>query len=193
MKVVKWLFDLTCQFLSFNNLQQSSTIIQLKFNNLQLAFMNKQHHYKATITWTGNRGEGTKTYKGYDRSHRISIDDKVDIEGSSDTAFLGDRTKHNPEDMLVASLSTCHMLWFLHLCADNGIIVTGYVDEATGTMAETGKGGHFTEVVLHPQVTITDQSKIDKANSLHEEAHSHCFIANSCNFPVRHQPGCITA
>ena len=153
-------------------------------------FMHKEHTYKATITWTGNRREGTKTYKGYDRSHRISITNKPDIEGSSDTPFQGDGTKHNPEDMLVSALSTCHMLWFLHLCSDNGIVVTAYVDEATGTMLQTDKGGHFKEVILHPQVTITDPSQIDKANSLHEEANKHCFIANSCNFPVNHQPVC---
>ncbi|MEO8772334.1 MAG: OsmC family protein [Ferruginibacter sp.] len=152
--------------------------------------MGKEHHYKTTITWTGNRGEGTKTYKGYDRSHNISINNKIDISASSDAPFMGDITKHNPEDMLLASLSSCHMLWFLHLCADSGIVVSNYVDNATGTMVETGKGGHFTEVVLHPQVTITDRALVDKANSLHEEAHKCCFIANSCNFPVTHAPVC---
>jgi organic hydroperoxide reductase OsmC/OhrA len=155
--------------------------------------MAKEHHYKATVTWTGNRGEGTKNYKGYDRSHRISINNKVDIEGSSDPAFLGDSTKHNPEDMLITSLSTCHMLWFLHLCADNGIIVTEYIDEATGTMVETDSGGHFAEVMLHPRVTITDSNKIDSANALHEAANKLCFIANSCNFPIRHEPVCRIA
>ena len=154
--------------------------------------MGKEHHYKATITWTGNRGEGTKTYKGYDRSHTISISNKIDISASSDAPFMGDITKHNPEDLLLASLSSCHMLWFLHLCADNGIVVTSYTDNAKGTMVETGKGGHFTEVVLYPHVTITDRAMIDKANSLHEEAHTCCFIANSCNFPVKHEPVCNT-
>lgn len=152
--------------------------------------MGKQHHYKATITWTGNRGEGTKTYKGYDRSHNISINNKNDIPASSDAPFMGDITKHNPEDLLLASLSSCHMLWYLHLCSDNGIVVTGYVDNATGTMIENGKGGHFEEVVLHPQVTITDIAQVEKANSLHDEAHQCCFIANSCNFPVKHVPVC---
>ncbi len=153
--------------------------------------MHKEHHYNARVTWTGNRGEGTANYKGYDRNHRISIEHKPDIEGSSDTAFLGDATRHNPEDMLLSSLSACHMLWYLHLCADNGIVVTDYHDDATGTMLQTDQGGHFTEVVLHPQVTITDSNKISLANELHEEAHKHCFIANSCNFPVTHDPVCI--
>ena len=152
--------------------------------------MGKEHYYKATITWTGNRGEGTKTYKAYDRNHTISINNKIEISASSDAPFMGDITKHNPEDLLLASLSSCHLLWFLHLCADNGIVVTNYVDNATGTMVETVKGGHFTEVVLHPQVTITDRAMIEKANSLHEEAHKCCFIANSCNFPVKHAPVC---
>ena len=152
--------------------------------------MTKDHHYHTSIAWTGNRGEGTKSYKGYDRSHTIKIKGKADIEGSSDTAFMGDPAKHNPEDMLVASLAVCHMLWYLHLCADNGICVTDYHDEASGTMQQTEAGGRFTEVVLHPVVTITDKAQIEKANALHEQAHKSCFIANSCNFPIKHEPLC---
>lgn len=153
--------------------------------------MHKEHHYNARVTWTGNRGEGTAHYKGYDRSHNISINNKPDIQGSSDTPFLGDPTRHNPEDLLLASLSACHMLWYLHLCADNGIIVTDYHDEATGTMMQTEQGGHFTQVILHPQVTITDSNKISLAIQLHDAAHKNCFIANSCNFPVTHEPVCM--
>jgi organic hydroperoxide reductase OsmC/OhrA len=153
--------------------------------------MHKEHHYNARVTWTGNRGEGTAHYKGYDRSHNISINNKPDIQGSSDTPFLGDPTRHNPEDLLLASLSACHMLWYLHLCADNGIIVTDYHDEATGTMLQTEQGGHFTQVTLHPQVTITDSNKISLAIQLHDAAHKNCFIANSCNFPVTHEPVCV--
>lgn len=153
--------------------------------------MHKEHHYNARVTWTGNRGEGTAHYKGYDRSHNISINNKPDIQGSSDTPFLGDPTRHNPEDLLLASLSACHMLWYLHLCADNGIIVTDYHDEATGTMLQTEQGGHFTQVILHPQVTITDSNKISLAIQLHDAAHKNCFIANSCNFPVTHEPVCM--
>lgn len=152
--------------------------------------MNKEHQYNATITWTGNKGEGTTNYKAYDRSHVISIKNKPDIQASSDAPFLGDVTKHNPEDMLLASLSSCHMLWYLHLCADKGIVVTSYKDEVTGTMLQTEKGGHFTLVELNPQVTITDSSMIEEANMLHRIANQHCFIANSVNFPVQHNSVC---
>ncbi len=154
--------------------------------------MHKEHHYNTSIIWTGNRGDGTKTYKGYDRSHTIFIKNKIDIEASSDGAFMGDTTKHNPEDLFLASLSSCHMLWFLHLCADHGIVVTDYRDDANGTMLQTDTGGHFTEVILHPEVVITDKTKLQKANELHDDAHKHCFIANSCNFPVKHQAICKT-
>ena len=151
--------------------------------------MSKQHNYAVAVKWTGNRGSGTTDYRAYDRSHTISVAGKGEILASSDTPFMGDNTKYNPEDMLVASLSSCHMLWYLHLCADAGIVVTDYTDNATGilTQSPTG-GGHFTEVTLHPVVTITDASMIEKANGLHKKANEMCFIANSCNFPVRHEP-----
>jgi len=150
-----------------------------------------EHHYSLTIKWTGNRGKGTTGYRDYDRSHTISITGKPDLLGSSDTAFQGDAAKHNPEDLLVASISTCHMLWFLHLCADAGIVVTGYTDNATGTLhiPPTG-GGRFTEVTLHPAVTITDRSRTEEANELHQKAHEKCFITNSVNFPVRCEGVC---
>ncbi|CAN5877294.1 OsmC family protein [soil metagenome] len=155
--------------------------------------MLKEHNYKTTIEWTGNRGEGTKNYRAYDRSHRISADHKPAIEASSDPAFMGDATKYNPEELFLASLSSCHMLWYLHLCSDNGIVVVEYKDEATGTMLEASTGGHFTEVVLHPVVTISDRSKIEKANELHHTANKYCFMSNSCNFPVKHEPHCLMA
>lgn len=154
--------------------------------------MNKQHNYTTTITWTGNKGTGTSRYDVYERSHTLSIANKPDLLCSSDTPFRGDGTKHNPEDMLLASLSSCHMLWYLHLCADAGVIVTDYVDNATGTMIEDENGGRFTEVTLHPKVTVKDASMIEKANELHEIAHKKCFIANSCNFPVKHEPMTVT-
>ncbi len=154
--------------------------------------MKKQHDYFVTVEWTGNRGHGTTGAADYDRNHTISVNNKADILGSSDTPFRGDGTRHNPEDMLLSALSTCHMLWYLHLCADAGVIVTDYIDKATGSMAEMpGGGGHFTEVVLHPIVKVTEAGMVGKANELHDEAHKKCFIANSVNFPVRHEPQCL--
>jgi len=153
--------------------------------------MGRELIYTVAVKWTGNIGSGTSGYADYERSHLISITNKPDILASSDSPFRGDNTKHNPEDMLVASLSTCHMLWYLHLCADAGIIVTDYTDKATGTLVlpEGGKG-YFSEVTLHPVVTITDKNKIDQANELHNAARQSCFIANSVNFPVGHKPVC---
>ncbi|ROI01802.1 MULTISPECIES: OsmC family protein [unclassified Chryseobacterium] len=149
----------------------------------------KNHYYKTTIQWTGNKGSGTSGYRDYDRSHTISAENKTMIEGSSDPAFRGDRTKYNPEEMFLSSLSSCHMLWYLHFCAEAGVIVTEYTDEATGIMAETANGsGHFTEVTLHPVVTVAEESMVEKAEQLHHKAHEFCFIANSVNFPVKHKP-----
>ncbi len=151
--------------------------------------MSKQHHYKATIKWTGNNGTGTDNYRNYERSYQISVENKSAILGSSDPAFRGDKTKHNPEDLLVSSLCACHMLWYLHLCSEAGVIVVDYIDNATGIMVETSNGGgHFTEVTLNPIVVVAENSMIDKANELHKKANELCFVANSVNFPVRHNP-----
>lgn len=147
----------------------------------------KHHHYKTTIEWTGNKGSGTNNYRDYERSHTISVENKPTIEGSSDPAFRGDKTKYNPEEMLLSSLSSCHMLWYLHFCSEAGIIVTAYIDNATGIMEEGSNGsGRFTEVVLRPVVTITNETQIEKAKELHTKANEFCFIANSVNFPVKH-------
>ena len=153
--------------------------------------MAKQHHFKVQTTWTGNKGVGTENYSAYERDHVFSIENKPDLLASADPAFLGDGTKHNPEDLLIASISACHMLWYLHLCASNGITVVGYTDNASGILTVTeSNGGHFTEVTLRPTVIITDDTQIDLANELHKEANKKCFIANSCNFPVHHSPDC---
>ncbi len=151
--------------------------------------MSGQHQYKATIKWTGNKGTGTDNYRNYERSHQIIIENKSEIFGSADPAFLGDKTKHNPEDLLVSSLSACHMLWYLHLCSEAGVIVSDYIDNATGIMVETSNGGgQFKEVTLNPIVTVTEQYMVDKANELHKKASELCFIASSVNFPVKHNP-----
>jgi organic hydroperoxide reductase OsmC/OhrA len=152
----------------------------------------KHHHYKTTIQWTGNKGTGTSGYRDYERSHTISVENKPMIEGSSDPAFRGDKTKYNPEEMLLSSLSSCHMLWYLHFCSEAGIIVTDYVDNATGIMEETATGsGRFTEVTLNPTVSVKDKSMVEKAIELHHKANEFCFIANSVNFPVKHIPNVL--
>jgi organic hydroperoxide reductase OsmC/OhrA len=144
------------------------------------------HSYRAKVEWTGNTGEGTRDYRAYQRSHEITADGKPFIPGSSDPAFRGDRARYNPEELLVASLSACHMLWYLHLCADEKIIVTSYLDSAEGKMIETENGGgRFTEVCLKPNVRVSAGTDLDLAKALHERAHHLCFIANSVNFPVR--------
>ena len=155
--------------------------------------MKGQHHYNLTVKWTGNTGTGTSGYTAFERSHSVIITNKAEILASSDPAFRGDKTKHNPEEFLLASISSCHMLWYLHLCATAGIIVTDYIDNATGIMIKTSNGGgKFTEATLNPIVTITDISLKGKANKLHNKANELCFIANSLNFPVYHNPVCIT-
>ena len=86
------------------------------------------------------------------------------------------------------------MLSYLHACAAAGIVVTGYTDEAHGTMTETTDGGgHFTEVVLRPRVIVASPDMVDKAAGLHREARQKCFIASSVNFPVRHEPVVLAA
>lgn len=154
----------------------------------------KEHHYQATVEWTGNTGAGTTHYTQYERSHQIQIEAKALIEGSADPAFRGDATKHNPEDLFVSSLASCHMLWYLHFCAVNNIIVETYVDTTTGVMVEEKDGkGYFKEVTLHPIVTVQRQEMVTTALALHQKAHAYCFIANSVNFPVLHQPVILVA
>lgn len=156
--------------------------------------MSHLHHYKATTTWVGNQGTGTRDYKAYDRNHDISIEGKQTLLCSSDPSFRGDKSRHNPEELLLASLSGCHMLWYLHLCAVNGVIVTEYVDNAEGTMEENKDGsGQFSEVILSPKVTVTADDMVEKAIALHHEANAMCFIARSVKFPVRHEPVIMVA
>jgi organic hydroperoxide reductase OsmC/OhrA len=153
---------------------------------------HREHTYRVTVTWTGNQGTGTSGYKAYSRDHAIESAGKAPILGSSDPAFLGDRTRWNPEDLLVASTSACHKLWYLHLCAEAGIAVLAYVDEAEGTMVE-GERGRFTKVVLRPRVTVRAGDDVELARRLHHDAHEQCFIANSLNFPVLCEPSIQTA
>jgi organic hydroperoxide reductase OsmC/OhrA len=148
------------------------------------------HNYQTSLRWTGNRGIGTRDYRAYARDHEITVAGKSgSIPGSSDPHFRGDPTRYNPEELLVASLSGCHMLAYLHLCAVNGIVVSSYEDDANGVMVETaGGGGSFKSVTLRPRVVISGSSDSAKALALHHDAHKLCFIANSVRFPVDCEP-----
>lgn len=147
----------------------------------------KDHHYAVRVTWTGAQAGGTRDYKSYSREYRAAFDGKPSITGTADPAFGGDPALHNPEDMLVLALSSCHMLSFLALAGLEGLEVVAYEDAASGTMQQEGRGGRFTEVVLRPRVKLAPGSDLARAEALHEAAHKTCFIANSVNFPVRHE------
>lgn len=147
-----------------------------------------EHRYALHTTWTGDRGTGTSGYRDYDRAVTIAVEGKTTLEASSDKPFRGDPSKWNPEDLLLASLSECHLLSYLHACVTAGVVVVSYSDEATGLMTEDGRGGGaFTEVVLHPRVVVAEASMIEAAEAAHAQANAWCFIANSMNFPVRHE------
>ncbi|MCI4657043.1 OsmC family peroxiredoxin [Cryobacterium algoricola] len=155
--------------------------------------MKIEHHFDVRVAWTGNRGTGTSDYRAYGRDHVVSAEGKHPVEGSSDRAFRGDADRWNPEELLIAALSQCHMLSYLHVAARNGVVVVGYTDDATGTMVQTNGGGHFTGVTLRPRVTVSDAGQVDLAQSLHAEAERECFIAASVNFPVGHEPETVAA
>jgi organic hydroperoxide reductase OsmC/OhrA len=152
-----------------------------------------QHSYEVAVRWLGNRGTGTSDYRSYGRAHIISAAGKPEIEGSADRAFRGDTSRWNPEEMLLAALSQCHLLSYLHVAASHGVVVTDYTDSASGIMEQTSNGGgHFVSATLRPVVTIAavgDPAELHTlAQSLHEEASEKCFIAASVNFPVLHEP-----
>ncbi len=146
------------------------------------------HRYALGVTWTGNRGSGTSGYRDYSRDCVLSADGKPDLLGSSDVPFRGDGDRWNPEELLLAALSQCHLLSYLHSAVTHGIVVTDYTDAPLGTMSQVGHGGHFTSVVLRPRVTITDPAQVGLARMIHREASDNCFIAASVNFPVTHEP-----
>ena len=148
--------------------------------------MQREHKYSVNVRWTGNTGKGTSDYRSYQRNHEINVLEKPPILGSADPKFRGDPLRYNPEELLVSALSTCHMLWYLHLCADAGIVVVSYEDRAEGTMEESGEGGgRFVRVTLHPHVRVTGSA--ERAETLHQRAHELCYIANSVNFPIQHE------
>ncbi|GAA4368331.1 OsmC family protein [Agromyces bauzanensis] len=153
------------------------------------------HHYTLEVEWQGDRGEGTSNYRAYSRAHVVRAAGKLhDIAGSSDRVFHGDRERWNPEELLLAALSECHMLSYLHVATRHGVVVRGYTDAPTGTMVEDGRGGGaFTEVVLRPRVEVADASMLDVACEIHAEASEKCFIAASVDFPVHHEPTVVVA
>jgi organic hydroperoxide reductase OsmC/OhrA len=150
----------------------------------------RTHRYQITNRWTGNLGTGTSNYRAYSRAHELSAPAKAaPIPGSSDPLFRGDPARYNPEELLLGALSACHMLWALHWCADAGIVVTDYVDDARGEMVERGDGaGEFTRVVLQPRMTITEASRVEEALAIHARVHEVCAISRSVNFPVECNP-----
>lgn len=156
--------------------------------------MSGNHHYNIDLEWTGNKGEGTSSYRAYSRDYSVSVDGKPTILGSSDPAFLGNPARYNPEDMFLASVASCHMLWFLHLASAAGIVVISYVDKASGVMNTNPDGsGEFTSVTLSPTLMITDASRLEETRALHDKVGGLCFIARSINVPIHHDVTVHTA
>lgn len=151
--------------------------------------MARRHDFVAKIAWTGNRGDGTRTYRGYDRTWRVETPGKPPIECSNDPLLGGDPSLHNPEDMLIASLSACHMLWYLHLASEARIVVRSYTDEPVGEGESAPDGsGRFIGAVLRPRIEVEAGCDLGRAEAIHHEIHKVCFIARSVNFPVRYEP-----
>lgn len=149
----------------------------------------KDHHYQTIITWTGNKGTGTSSLTSYERDLTLMVPGKPEIPGTSEVSVEGNKIRYNPEELLQLAIASCHMLSFLYVCAKNGVVVTTYTDHSTGTMRDTPDGGgHFTEITLQPEITIASEIDEVKLSGLHHQANKLCYIANSCNFPVYHQP-----
>lgn len=147
-----------------------------------------RHEFDVEVIWTGNLGSGTDSHRTYSRDHVIRVEGCPDIDGSADPTFRGDRTRHNPEQLLIAALTQCHLMSYLHQAVRRGVVVTDYQDAAHGTMVTQGTGGAFERVVLRPRVTISADSDPEVALEAHDQAAKDCFIANSVAFPVDHDP-----
>ncbi|MBS4043058.1 MAG: OsmC family protein [Chitinophagaceae bacterium] len=150
--------------------------------------MELEQVYEVKINWTGNLGEGTRDYAAYSRNYTISANNKIDIQASSDSIFRGDARLYNPEELFLASVSSCHMLWYLHLCADAGIVIESYTDNPVGQLSLQHIPAKFTKIVLNPVISIQQEENVELAHQLHNEAHKKCFIANSCNFQILVEP-----
>ena len=149
----------------------------------------KLHRYEVQVEWTGNLGTGTSSYEGYTRDHRLAAPGKEVLACSADPSFRGDPSRYNPEELFIASIASCHMLWYLHLCADAGVRVLAYEDRPTGILAESGmQAGELTVVALHPRVEVERESEVETARALHEQAHALCFLARSVRTPIRIEP-----
>jgi organic hydroperoxide reductase OsmC/OhrA len=156
--------------------------------------LSREHEYRLELRWTGNRGEGTSDYRTYGREHEVRADGPATLLGSADPVFRGDRTRWNPEQLLLAAAAQCHLLSYLHLAAVNGVVVTDYSDTPTAVMTEDGRGGgRFTEITLHPVVTVAADDQVEAAAALHEPASRNCFIAASLALPVQHRPRTLVA
>ncbi len=156
--------------------------------------MGSTHRYSATLHWDGNRGTGTARYAGYGRDFRLQIDGKPGLAGSADPAFRGDAGRHNPEDLLLGAIASCHMLTYLALCAGRGVVVVAYEDTAEATLrVDADGGGRFDAVVLRPRVQVAPGTDVDLAAALHDRAHALCFIANACSVTITHAPEIIVA
>ncbi len=171
------------------------TVIMHQFHRrCSVRSVGNDHHYATTIEWLGNRGTGTSGYRDYGREVLLTADGKHPIEGSADRTFHGNPDRWNPEDMLLAALSQCHLLSYLHVAVTRGVVVTAYQDSAVGTMEQTSDGGgHFVSVTLRPRVTVASEEMIPAAIEAHADASRKCFIANSVNFPVHHEVQVVVA
>lgn len=148
-----------------------------------------QHDYTSRVIWTGNRGTGTSSYKAYDRTWNITAEGKPVVECSNDPLLGGDPTKMNPEDLLISALSACHMLWYLHLASEAGIVVSHYEDNPNA-VGETGPGGagRFLSAELRPDIHVQAGADLAEAEAIHHRIHKVCYIARSVNFPVTYRP-----
>lgn len=150
-----------------------------------------KHLFKAELKWTSNQNLEDVTKRFYSKSHQIKIEGKPVLDISAAKAFKGDPELYNPEDLLLSSLVSCHMMSYLYVCAQNGIEVLGYSDNAEATLEVSPDGsGRFVEVRLFPKVKIVNSDQVELALELHKKANQLCFIANSCNFPVLHEGSC---
>jgi organic hydroperoxide reductase OsmC/OhrA len=150
------------------------------------------HLFECRLAWTGAASGPTRDYASYSREYRVDFTGKPSLVGSAAAAFRGDPALHNPEDLLMAALVSCHCLSYLALATRAHLEVVAYEDSATGRMERTDGSIRFVEVLLRPHVTLAS-GDADVARALHAKAHHECFIASSVNFPVLNEPEILFA